>query len=93
MRGREIRTVADLLQKYKQLKAPQGAVIDALCTSVAEVLGVTLTKECVSYNPHTRVAHVAVSGPLKQEIRIAAQKIIARSRDILGGGQGPCQLT
>ena len=92
MRGEKVHTITDLLAKYKKLQAPQGAVTDVFARVVKEVLCVEISKKALTFTVSTRVMYVALSGPIKQELRLNAKKILLLCARELGEASAPKSL-
>lgn len=89
----EITKVGDLFEKYRQtLKAPQGTVIDAFCEVVSELLALPITKKQVRYTPSSKTLSVTTQGPLKSEIKLHEEEIIAHLKGRLGEKSAPQKI-
>jgi predicted DNA-binding protein YlxM (UPF0122 family) len=86
----EITKLSTLFEKYKKvLKAPQGSVIEAFCELTLELYNLTIAKNSVSYNVHTRVLHLRVAGTLKNEVHIHKKEILTHLKGRLGEHNAP----
>lgn len=89
----DIRKLGDLFEKYRQnLKAPQKTVVSAFCEVVEDVLGITIDASKVSYTPHTKTLAVKVGGPLKSEVQLHKEEIIAHMKGRLGEKSAPNEI-
>ncbi len=93
MRGGKLQNVTDLLSKYKNLRAPQGTVVEAFAQSAEEVLRTPIVRDKITFTPKTRTIHLLFSGPLKQELMLNKQKILKRCTELLGGDSAPKSVT
>lgn len=92
-RGEGTKKLSDLFLKYqKTLKAPQGHVIEAFVEVVVDVLGITIKKEQVSYNTHTRVLFLKTGGAIKSEILLNKKEILNHLKGRLGEKNAPLNL-
>ncbi len=76
MRGEHLRSVGDLLQKYRTLRAPQGTVITSFLLAVQTVCKFELKKHAVKYNPHAKAVFLILAGPAKHEILLHTNEIL-----------------
>lgn len=89
----EIVKLSDLFEKYKKtLRAPQGTVIDCFREVVEDVVGVSVSKESVSYSVFTKTLSARVSGPLKSEIKLRKKEILAHMKGRLGDESAPTEI-
>ncbi len=93
MRGRRVQSLGELLAKYATLEAPQGTVVEAVREAVRVVVGVTLTPSQVSYTPTSKVVHIALAGPQKQEIIMRKKAIFAHLHRVLSEKSVPRAIT
>ncbi|MBX9906750.1 DciA family protein [Patescibacteria group bacterium] len=84
VRGKNIQTVGNLLLKYKNLKAPQGTVVQVCIKVVYEVCGFALKKEYVRYNAHNKTLSITLSGPAKTELLLRKKQILEKCSEELG---------
>ncbi len=93
-RGRgEIKKIGDLFAVYKnRLRAPQGAVTKAFVSVIQEEFNYQVPTTACSYNVHTRVLHVRVTGPLKSEIIFRKKKILTILKTTLGEKGYPTEI-
>jgi hypothetical protein len=92
-RGQGIKKISDLFAKYtKQLRAPEGVVLDAFLEVVKDVFGVTLEKTQCSFSPQTKTLTLRISGPLKSEILMRKKEIIAHIRGRVPGSVYPEEI-
>lgn len=83
-RGQGVVHIKDLFSKYTSvLKAPQKVVVEHFIQVVFEVLGHTLKKEQVGYNPTTHTINLTLSGVLKTEIIFKKQEILTKLNTVL----------
>lgn len=86
----EIKKVGDLFEKYKKtLKAPQGSVIKVFIEVADEVLGISIKKGYVSYSPQSKTISLVSGGPLKSEIYLHKEEILAHMKGRLGEKNAP----
>lgn len=86
----EVKRVGDLFAKYKNtLVAPQKTVVLAFTEVVFEVLGIAVDAKVVRYTPHTQTLSIQVSGPLKSEIALHRDEILAHLKGRLGERNAP----
>lgn len=89
----EITKLSTLFEKYKKiLKAPQGSVVSSFCELVFELMTIEIEKTSVTYNVHTRVLHLKVSGPLKSEIKIRKNELLSHLKGRLGEQNAPKEI-
>ncbi|MBX2866507.1 hypothetical protein KTR10_00905 [Candidatus Kaiserbacteria bacterium] len=92
-RGEGVKKLGDLFSVYKErLIAPQGAVIDMFIEVVQELLSVEIKKEKVSYNPHSKTLSLAIGGPLKAEILLRKEEVLAHMKARLSGKSAPKEI-
>lgn len=90
MRGKEIKKVSDLFDKYKKrLVAPEGSVIEAFIEVVDDLLSIEVAKSKVKYNPASRTLSLKVAAALRSEIKIHESEIIAHLKGRLGEKNAP----
>lgn len=86
----EVKKVGDLFEKYRRtLIAPQKTVVAAFVEVVEEVLGIRVRPEAVRYTPSSRTLFVTAGGPLKSEIKLHADEIVAHLKGRLGEKNAP----
>ena len=84
-RGGEVKKVGDLFDKYKRtLRAPQGVVTDAFIEVVADLVGIEIPKEHISYSVHSKTLTMRISGPLKSEIFLRKKEILTHMKGRIG---------
>lgn len=89
-RGEGIKKASDLFEKYKKiLRAPQGSVITAFCEVVEDLYGWHIDKDKVSYSVGSKTISVAVSGPMKTELHLHQEEILAHIKARLGEQSSP----
>ena len=89
----EIKKVGDLFEKYKKtLKAPQGTVIEAFREVLSELLSIEISKDKVKYSPATKTLSVTQGGPLRSEIRLHQEEILAHMKGRLGEKSAPNKI-
>jgi hypothetical protein len=89
----EITKLSTLFDKYKKiLKAPQGTVIESFIEVVEELVGIKIEKSRVTYKVHSRVLAVNAQGPLKNEIRLRKEEILAHLKGRLGEQSAPVEI-
>ena len=92
-RGEGIKPVSNLFEKYKKtLRAPQGSVVKAFCEVVEDLYGWQISEDKVSYTPATKVLGVAVSGPLKTELKLKQTEILSHLKGRLGEHSSPEEI-
>lgn len=89
----EIVKLGDLFEKYrKNLKAPQGTVIESFCEVVEDVLCITIKKEKVKYSPSTKTVSLVIGGALKSEIQLHKKEILNHLKGRLGEKSAPTEI-
>lgn len=92
-RGQGIKPVSKLFEKYKTLlRAPQGSVVKAFCEVVDELYGWDIPQDKVSYTVGSRTIGVAVSGPMKTELKLKQTEILAHLKARLGDQSAPKEI-
>lgn len=87
---RKLVPMHQLFDRYKKvLKAPQGVVVDAFIEVVDDLFSVSVPKDRVVYKVHSKTLSVAVSGPLKSEIKMREKEILTHLRGRLGAQSAP----
>ena len=82
--------LGSLFDKYrKNLRAPEQSVIQAFCEVVEEVVGVSIKTDHVRYTPQSKTLYVASTGPLKNEIFLHKEEVIAHLKGRLGEQNAP----
>lgn len=86
----EIVRVSDLFSIYKnRLKAPESSVITCFQEVAQDLLGVSIEKERCNYSVTSRTLSLALTGPLKSEILLRKEEILAHLRGRLGERSAP----
>lgn len=86
----DIKKVGDLFEKYRRtLIAPERTVITTFTEVVEEVLGFHIVPENVRYNPATRTLSITGGGPVRTEIQMRKDEILAHLRGRLGDRNAP----
>lgn len=89
----EIKKVADLFEKYRRtLIAPERTVITTFVEVVEDVAGITVPPGSVTYKPSTRTLVIKGAGPLKTEIGMRRDEILAHMKGRLGERNAPTTL-
>lgn len=89
----EVMKIGDLFGKYrKTLKAPQGTVIDVFKEIIFEVLSIEIEKDTVKYSPSTKILSMSIGGPLKSEIKLHKEEILAHMKGRLGEKSAPVDI-
>ena len=84
-RGEGIVKVSDLFQKYRDtLTAPQKTVTKTFVDVVEDLFGAKITTEQCSYSVASRTLVLRISGPLKSEILMQKDEVLAHMRGRLG---------
>ena len=92
-RGEGIKALGSLFEKYKkQLIAPQGSVITAFQEVVEDIFGLKIPKENISYSVHNKTISLRISGPLKTEIKLRKDEVIAHLKGRLGEKSAPTDI-
>lgn len=92
-RGEGIKKIDTLFEKYKTLlKAPQGSVIASFKEIAFELMAVDIPSERISYTVGTRILSVRVSGPLRSEIALRKNEILAHMKGRLGERNAPLEI-
>ena len=90
MRGKEIKKIGDLFEKYRRrLVAPEGSVIDAFIEVVEDVLSFKIQKSKVRYTPASRTLSLTGSGIIKSEIKLHENEILNHLKGRLGEKNAP----
>jgi hypothetical protein len=85
LRGGDVKKVGDLFEKYKHtLRAPQGIVTGAFIEVVADLVGIEIPKERVSYSVYNKTLTMRISGPLKTEIFLKKKEILTHMKGRIG---------
>ncbi len=66
-----------LLERFKSLRPPQGAVIDVFCKAAEAACGVPVPKRLVRYTVASRTIGIVSAGPLKSEVALKRGEILA----------------
>lgn len=77
MRSKELRSIGALLERFKNLRPPQAAVVDVFCAAAQAACGVPVPKKAVRYTVATRTIGIIAAGPLKSEIALKRGEILA----------------
>lgn len=86
----EVKKLSSLFEKYKKtLIAPQKTVIHAFVEVVDELLGITVGSEQVKYSPNNKTLVITARGPLKTELQLHKDEIIAHLKGRLGEKNAP----
>lgn len=89
----EIKKVADLFEKYRRtLVAPERTVVIAFVEVVEDLVGIAVPPEVVRYSPATRTLSVNGAGPLRAEIRMRRDEILAHMKGRLGERNAPTTI-
>ena len=89
----EVKRIGDLFEKYrKTLIAPQKTVIDTFIEIVDDVLGIKLKFEWVRYTPGSRTLSIVAPGPVKSEIRLHKDDLMAHMKGRLGEKNAPVTI-
>lgn len=92
-RGEGIKHITNLFETYrKRLVAPKRSVIDAFVEVVADLYGFTVVPEEVSYTPASRTLSLRTGGPLKTEILLRKDEVIAHLMGRLGQKSAPTDI-
>lgn len=90
MRGEGIKNIGTLFERYKNiLRAPQGTVVTTFQEVVEDLLGFKIKKEQCSYKVAARTLGLTLPGPLKTEIMLHKEEILAHIRGRLGDKSAP----
>ena len=89
-RGEGIKKISLLFEAYrKRLRAPQRTVEDAFREVVHDVCGFDIKKEYVSYKPASRTLMITAPGPMKTEILLKKDEVLAHLKGRLGLSSAP----
>lgn len=89
----EVKKVGDLFEKYRRtLIAPQRTVITTFIEVTEEILGVSLPDKAVTYTPGSKTLSVVAPGPIKSEIRLHYDEILAHMKGRLGEKNAPVTI-
>lgn len=90
MRGKEIKKVSDLFQKYRdRLKAPEGSVVDAFIEVVEDLTSIKVERKKVRYTPASKTLSLRGAGVLKSEIKLHEREILNHLKGRLGEKNAP----
>lgn len=93
MRGDDVKKASDLFEKYrKTLKAPERSVVNTFCEVVEDLIAIPLRPEQVSYTPATKVIALTAGGPLRSEIKLHKEEILAHLKGRLGTHNAPREI-
>lgn len=85
--------IRDLFGVYKKrLRPPQGVVIKETQELLEDMFNTSLTKEKISYTVGTRTLHIQTHGPLKSEIMLKKEEILAHLIGRLGEQHAPKEI-
>ncbi len=86
-------TIKGLFEVYKtRLRAPQGSVIAAAVEVIHDLQGLTVENRLLSYSPQSRILSIHARGPLKSEILLHKEEILAHLTGRLGAKSAPTQI-
>ncbi len=89
----EVKRIGDLFEKYrKTLIAPQKTVIDTFIEVADDVLGVKMRSEWVRYTPGSKTLAIIAPGPVKSEIRLHKDELLAHMKGRLGEKNAPATI-
>lgn len=89
----EIKRVGDLFEKYRRtLIAPQRTVVVTFCEVVEEVMGYKLDPKRVKYTPHTKTLSIIGGGPLRSEVQMRKDELLAHMKGRLGEKNAPAAI-
>ena len=92
-RGEGVKKIGDLFSVYRdRLFAPQGAVIDVFREVIEDLINVDIQKDSVSFNTYTKTIQLSVGGPLKTEILLRKEEILAHIKARLPGKNPPTNI-
>lgn len=83
-KGDALTPLQALLGRFKQLRPPQGSVIDVFIQAAHDVCGVSLKREHVRYTVATRTIGVVAPGPMKSELALKKGAVLAACAKVLG---------
>lgn len=90
MRGKEIKKVGDLFEKYhRRLVAPEGSVIEAFVEVVEDLLSFKIPKSKVRYTPASKILSLQGKAALKSEIKLHEREILNHLKGRLGEKNAP----
>lgn len=86
----EVKKLGDLFEKYrKTLIAPQKTVIDTFIEVVDDILDIQLKPRWVRYTPASRTLALTAPGPVKSEIWLRKDELLAHMKGRLGEKSAP----
>jgi len=92
-RGEGIKPLGSLFEKYRlQLKAPQGSVKKAFCEVVHDLFGFAVKDSDIEYSTHNKIITLKVRGPMKSEILMRKDEILAHLKGRLGEKSAPTSI-
>lgn len=86
----EVTPIRDLFAVYKaRLRAPQQSVVNEVVAVVREVTSIQLEAKQCRYTVHSRTVAITAPGPVKTEIKLQEDRIIALLKARLGEQSAP----
>ena len=90
MRGEGIKNIGTLFERYKNiLRAPQGTVVTTFQEVVEDLFAYKIKKDNCNYTVASRTIFLNINGPLKTEIMLRKEEILAHLRGRLGDKSAP----
>ncbi len=85
--------IGSLFEVYKKrLRAPQGTVIEAVRDVIRDCVGIDVPKSALSYTPQKKIVTLTVRGPLKTEILLHKDEILAHVKGRIGVKDAPTTI-
>lgn len=89
----DIRKLGDLFEKYrKTLVAPQKTVVTTFCEVVEELLNIKIDPKRVRYATGSKTLSLSGGGPLKSEVQLHKNEILAHMKGRLGEKNAPQEI-
>lgn len=89
-RGEGIKHITNLFDSYRtRLIAPKRTIIEAFIEVVSDLYGFTVGAEEIAYTPATRTLSLRSPGPLKTEVLLRKEEILAHLTGRLGQKNAP----
>lgn len=92
-RGDGTKKIGNLFEKYRRtLRAPQKTVIISFHEVVRELLDIEIDEKRVRYSPGSRTLSISGGGPLKSEVQLHKDDILAHLKGRLGEHNAPKEI-
>ncbi|MEZ4200471.1 MAG: hypothetical protein R3B69_02665 [Candidatus Paceibacterota bacterium] len=85
-----LKPLGGLFEKYKQtLVAPEATVINGFVEVVNDVLGITLDKKRLQYNPNTKIISILGQAVIRSELKANQTEIFTHMKGRFGAKNTP----